>query len=390
MKRLRIALLVESSRSYSRNLLGGIVDYANTYGPWLFYHEERSLGDPVPSELKAWRPDGILMRTGNPQFAKRLRRLGVPMVEMFREEASLDVPFVVLDHKAIAELAVDHLVQCGMENLAYCGLPGVFFSDLRCRYFQEYAASKGRKVTVFAGGGHTSQKGLAAAEADALQHTRQLTAWLDSLPKPTGLMACHDIRAYQVLSVCSDLGIAVPDSLAVIGVDNDPVYCQLCDPPLSSVDPNAQRVGYEAAAMLHRMILGEKLASPTVLIEPAGVISRQSTNVLAISDREVVEVIRCLRENACAGLTVRSFVARTPYSRSTLERWFLKHLGHSINAEIVRVKIQRVKELLTTTDLPLQKIARLAGFSHSETMQRLFKKITGQTPGACRSDRQIT
>lgn len=401
---LRIALLIESSRSYGRNLLAGIAAYARVYGPWTFYHEERSLGDPMPAGLTHWRPQGIIARLENDTLVRCIRRLNLPTVAVLHDKTVPGIPGVVGDRQAVVRLAVEHLVKKRLENFAYCGLPGVTFSDDRCRLFVESLAAMGHCVDVFgstsvagkprvrrSGQGKTSarKEGLADIEKEAMWHSDELADWLRALPKPVGLMACNDMRAYQVLSVCRERGILVPDEVAVIGVDNDTVQCELCDPPLSSVDNNAQRVGYEAAAVLDRMIQGRGPVPELTLVEPAGVVARRSTDVLAIAEREVVEIVRHVRDRACSGLTPESLARHTSLSRSTLERWFMKHLGRSVNDEISRVRLDRVKELLITSDLALGEIARLSGFNHVETMQRVFKSVVGETPGRYRSSRRV-
>lgn len=391
---LRVALLIESSRSYGRNLLAGIAAYARVFGPWTFFHEERSLGDPMPAGLLHWRPQGIIARLENATLVRQIRRLNLPTVGAVHEKVVPGIPGVVADREAVVRLAVEHLRKRRIENFAYCGLPGAVFSDERCRLFVESLAAQGYRVDVFGNARRRTTPsgkthGLAEIEKEAMRHADELADWLRSLPKPVGLMACNDMRAYQVLSVCRERGILVPDEVAVIGVDNDTVQCELCDPPLSSVDNNAQRVGYEAAALLDRMVQGRGPVPDITLIEPAGVVARRSTDVLAIAQREVVEIVRHVRDRACSGLTPESLARHTSLSRSTLERWFAKHLGRSINDEISRVKLDRVKELLITSDLPLGEIARLSGFNHVETMQRVFKSVVGQTPGRYRSSRRV-
>lgn len=387
---LRIALLIESSRSYGRNLLAGIAAYARVFGPWTFFHEERALGDPMPAGLTHWRPQGVIARLENDGIVRGVRRLNLPTVAVLHEHGVPGIPGVVADRQAVVRLAVEHLLKRRLDNFAYCGLPGVAFSDERCRLFAEHLAALGHHVEVF-GGRLASRKkiGLAEMEKEAMRHADELAKWLHGLPKPVGLMACNDMRAYQVLGVCRERGILVPDEVAVIGVDNDTVQCELCDPPLSSVDNNAQRVGYEAAALLDRMIRGHGPVPEMTLVEPAGVVARRSTDVLAIARREVVEIVRHVRERACMGLTPESLARHTALSRSTLERWFAKYLGRSVNDEISRVRLDRVKELLITSDLSLGEIARLSGFNHVETMQRVFKSVVGQTPGRYRVSRRV-
>jgi LacI family transcriptional regulator len=385
----RVALLIESSRSYGRSLLTGVAAYARAFGPWAFYHEERTFGtlseSTIPGAISRWRPHGIIARMESDALIRRIRKLKVPTVDLLHEEGLRGIPSVVPNQRAIACLAAEHLLECRLQHFAYCGLPGVAFSEERCRRFVRHLAAFGHCVDVFQYRPSAQARGLVNIEHNAMEHADDLAAWLRKLPKPLGLMACSDMRACQVLGVCRECGILVPDEVAVIGVDNDVLQCELCDPPLSSVDNSGQSVGYEAAALLDRMMGRGAAAPPMTLVEPAGVVARRSTDMLAIADREVIEVVRHVRDRACEGLTPAILAQRTSLSRSTLERWFTKHLGRSVSEEICRVKLGRVKELLTSTELPLAEIARMAGFDYSETMQRAFRSAVGQTPGQYRS-----
>jgi LacI family transcriptional regulator len=176
----------------------------------------------------------------------------------------------------------------------------------------------------------------------------------------------------------------VPDEVAVVGVDNDEVLCELCNPPLSSVMPNPQRIGFEAAALLARLMTG---AAPDVqeqLIEPAGVMTRQSSDVLAIDNPQIAAAIRHIREHACRGLSVPELLKYVPLSRTVLERQFRKYLGRSPQAEIRAVQLKRARELLAKTDMGLAHIARLVGFVHPEYLSVVFKRESGETPGEYR------
>jgi LacI family transcriptional regulator len=166
------------------------------------------------------------------------------------------------------------------------------------------------------------------------------------------------------------------------------VLCELCDPPLSSVAPNAERIGYEAAELLDRLMAGGRAPARERLIEPVGVVARQSTDVLSIDDAEVAAAVRFIRERACGGLRVEQVLRHVAVSRSLLERRFRKYLGRSPQGEIRLVRLKRVKQLLADTDLSLVAIAQLAGFVHPEYMSVVFKRLTGQTPRAYR--RQAT
>ncbi len=266
-RRLRIVLLIETSRGFGRMMLDGVADYARAYGPWTFYQGERSLHDPVPPRLRQWKPDGVIARLLDGKQAAQVRRLGVPIVDVLGEKTYVGVPQVVPDQPSVVRVALDHLLERGYRQLAYAGFEGVWFSDERRDLFLRYAADAGCRGDVFQDSGRRRAVRLARVEEEGtIRRDPRLVEWLRGLPKPVGLMACNDTRAYQVLSVCGECGIAVPGEIAVIGVNDDPVLCKLSDPPLSSVDPNAHRIGYEASTLVARMIAGKRPAKIIVRV----------------------------------------------------------------------------------------------------------------------------
>ena len=338
----------------------------------------------MPPQLKPWRPQGVIARLADAELTRQVRRLRVPIVDLYREEETGDIPTVAVDRQRLIRQAVDHFLERGFKTFAYCGFSGVPFSELRARCFVGRLASRGFSASVFSYPAMARGAGLAAIEAHAMRYADRLADWLRGLPKPLALLVCNDMRGQQVLSICGEAAIAVPDQVAVLGVDNDDVLCELCAPPLSSIDPNVEQIGYQAAALLDRMIGGETPSTARILVPPLRTVVRRSTDVLAVDNRDAAEAIRFVREHACDGISIAKATKQTSVSRSTLERWFEKYLGRSPTVEIQRVQVQRVQELLQTTNLTLGRVARLAGFTHVESMQRIFKRIVGQTPGQYR------
>jgi LacI family transcriptional regulator len=333
----------------------------------------------------------VLARISTLRLAKQIERLDVPIVDLCDHDLIPVNYRVIVDHEAVVKMAVDHLRECGFEHLAFTGFPRAVFSCRREQFFTRYVESLGIAARVYVppaadGGGQRDDEGLGHIETDALRHAPALAAWLRRLPKPIGIMACNDRRAQQLLAVCSNLELKVPDRIAAIGVDNDEVCCDLCNPSLSSVDPGAFGIGFKAAGLLQNAIGRPSRETRTVSIEPTGVIRRTSTDVLAFADSELTDIVRFIRENACKGLTTNKVREYAHMSRATLDRYFLNHLKRTPRAEIVRVRIERVKELLSITDLPLKQISKLAGFSHEETMYRAFKKAAGRTPNEYRNN----
>ncbi|MGW8258036.1 MAG: substrate-binding domain-containing protein [Thermoguttaceae bacterium] len=383
-KPYRIALLIESSRAYGRQLLRGIAAFAQQHGNWTFFHEERSLGDSVPTRLKQWKPDGIIARLASSRQIRQIRRLQVPVVDLFHEDALKAISGIAVDQNALVEMAFSHFLERGFRTFAYCGFASVLFSQLRESRFVSRLAGQGYAVDVFRYPPPVNPDGLATIEAHAMRYSSRLAQWLKELPKPVGLFACNDMRGQQVLAVCNEAGIAVPDEVAVLGVDNDDVQCELSNPPLSSIDPNAQAIGYEAARLLQRLLDGRAAPCKKIVIEPSRVVIRQSTDVLAIADRHVAKAVEFVRMHACDGMDADVVVAQMKISRSTLERWYRSTLGHSLTDEIMRVRVNRAAELLTTTHLKIEAIAHMTGFTHVETMSRIFKRSRGLAPGQYR------
>jgi LacI family transcriptional regulator len=214
---------------------------------------------------------------------------------------------------------------------------------------------------------------------------RGIVQWLQALPRPVGIFACNDNRALQLLEACQQVGFAVPDEVAVIGVDDDELLCQLCNPPLTSVLPNARLIGFEAAAMLSRMMNGERLASQTRYVEPIRVVERQSTDATAVNDPKIASALRYINEHACEGIDVSDVLRAVPVSRTLFDSRFKTLLGHSPHQHIINKRIERAKHLLFDSDLAITVIAELVGFLTASYLSTVFKRETGMTPYAYRT-----
>jgi len=245
--------------------------------------------------------------------------------------------------------------------------------------FEAYAARAGRPCWTYTGRHRTPR------DWDRLQ--RGLADWLSGLPKPLGVMACDDARARHVLEACRRLGLRVPDDVALIGVDNNEMLCELSPTPLSSVEQGLRRMGFEAAALLDRLMAGRKPSRLRYVIDPESVVTRRSTDVLAVDDPDVAAALRFVRDRACDDIGVPDVAEAIHVSRSTLERRFKAMMGRTVHAEIQRVRIERARQLTAATDLPLKQIAQQSGFRHLTYLTSLFRRRIGQTPAQYR--RQI-
>lgn len=299
----------------------------------------------------------MIARIETLRIARAVVRTGLPAVDLSAARLVPALPWVETDDEAIARLAAEHLLERGFKRCAFCGDARFNWSGWRERSFVARLKAAGQTCEV---------DRSTAAVGDVAGETRQLVRWLREWPKPVGIMACYDILGRQVLDACRGAGLAVPDEVAVIGVDNDTLLCELASPPLSSVIPNAHRAGYEAAALLDHMMAGKREAAVAHLIAPLGVAARQATDVLAVEDRDVAQAV--------------------PLSRRVLEQRFQRLLGRTPREEIFHVRLARVKQLLGETDLPLYLIAERTGFEHVEYLSVVFKRETGRTPSAWRAE----
>ena len=381
----RIALIADTRGSYVRGLIEGITAYGRDFGPWSYSLHAEPLDTEIPRRLRAEGVDGILARVHSPRVGRALARLRVPVVDMLEEVPIRGVPQIVVDDREVVRLALDHLLERGLRAVAFLGLRSVRYSDVRRRHLVEQCRARARDLEAAATGGRACPLTLLIDERAATQpHETAIGAWIETLPRPIGLVCCNDVWAGNAVAACRDRGIDVPDQVALVGVDDDPLVCQVSATPLTSVDPNTFQIGYQAARLLHGMLTGGPAPPPLTYVAPAGVVTRRSTDVLAFPDREVARLVRHVRDNACAGLTVGRMVRSLGVSRRTLERLFARHVGHSPSDEIRHVRLMRVRQLLGDTDAGLDTISRVAGFAYAESMRRAFKAEFGMSPRAYR------
>jgi LacI family transcriptional regulator len=376
-----VALIVETSTAYGRAILSGISQYVREHGPWTVYIEQRSLQDPAPPWLERWNGDGIIARASTPQSARKLKKTGVPTVDLNDQVRGLGLPQIHSDHAAIARLAAEHLMDRGFRHFAYFGFPIFEWSVRRQESFTKQVLDAGHQIHEGLPGRRVNWSHQQASWEDEIDDVAQ---WVKRLPKPLGIMAGNDIRGMQMLDACRRASVAVPEEVAVVGVDNEELVCLLAYPPLSSVIPDAFHIGYEAATLLSRMMKGEPITEMLRSIPPLSVATRQSSDVTAIANPCLAKAMRFIREHACQGVGVDDVLEHLTVSRSMLQRLFRAELGQTILGAITSIRMQRVKQLLTETELSLADIADRAGFSYVEYLSTSFRRQTGQSPGAYR------
>jgi LacI family transcriptional regulator len=378
----RVILLIAPTRAFDRGLLQGIAQYANERGPWTFYREPPHYHaidwkKKVTDRLSTGQVDGIIMR--EPERIEEIIRRRIPGICAPVTKRTIEGFInIIIDNDAVGTLGAEHLLQCGFRHFAYCGLEDIYWSAKRGEAFQKRIAEAGFACCLY--------EPLKGKDMQALWEKEEphLVAWLQSLPKPVGIMACNDDRSQHVLDACHVARIHVPSEVAILGVDDDEFICRLANPALSSICLNAEKLGYRAAQLLDRVMAGEACHETTIEGLPTHVVARSSTDILLVEDREVSEAIRFIRRNADRPLQVDDVAEAIALSRRSLQQRFSKAIGRSVHSQILRERVNRITQLLVETDLTVAQIAEKMCFSSAKQLDRVFTRFQGTTPTAYR------
>ncbi|BDU78003.1 XylR family transcriptional regulator [Mesoterricola sediminis] len=387
MPRIRhIALLVPASGGYSRGVCRGVATFALDRDDWLIFPYERAEFTKLPPWLKKGHIDGIIGFISNPDLGRQITSLGVPIVDVQGEGNCPDFPWIDTDAEVVAGLAEDFFTQAGFAHFAFCGYPGVFFSDRRSDAFTGLVRGKGVEPHVYEPPPRvTTTIRNQFREMRGLEYEPALAAWLARLPKPVAILACNDTRGQQIITACRDLGISMPADVSVMGVDNDEILCRLCRPTLTSIAPDTEGIGILAGRLLNAILEGEAVEPRLYKQPPLRVVERESTDVTTAQNPLVLAASRVIRDRACRGISVEQVCELAGCSRSTLDGLFKKHLGRSIAGEMVRVRLGTAMRLLENTTLTLDEIATACGFQSATYFCRFFKRESGSTPAQYRS-----
>jgi LacI family transcriptional regulator len=377
----RIALLFNANKIFDREVIAGIAAYlSSTRSSWdLFLEEDFRLRLPG---IEHWQGDGVIADFDDPAVAAALARSKIPVVAVggsYQDDAAYPtgVPYVATDNFKLIKLAYDHLIEAGLRNFALFSLPEAQenrWAQERENAFRSLMQRDRMEAEVYRG-----QNTSAPSWDEAVQ---QQIAWLHSLPKPVGIIAVTDARARQLLQACMIAGIEVPEQVALIGIDNDPLARMLTRIPMSSVIQGAQEMGRAAAHLLDRMLHGARLSDTRILVPPAGI------NVLASSMHEpakhphVMRARHFIRQYACQGIKTDQVADYVGISRSSLEFYFRQELGCSVHDEILRFRLDAAIAILQRGDCNLADVALSCGFTSSQYMHSVFKRELGCTPRA--------
>ena len=376
----KVILLIEKSRAFGRGLLHGIVQYSNLHGPWLFYMEPEmhKKGRKHPYEwIKELQADGIIGYTWDTNLVKEIVNLECPAVIRGLEKPTQSAYCVVTDQAAIARTAVKYFQDLGFRRFAYCGFDDMIWSQQRGENFRKIVAESGFNFQTYM---YKQPKLKRLRTPDKEQVI--IAKWLVSLPKPIAVMAGNDDRSQDILAACKIADINVPSEVAILGVDNDELICGLSYPQLSSIALSTQRAGYDAAHVLGKLMDGQKVAEneKEVLVSPLHVVTRQSTDIMAIEDKQVAKAVHFIRNHSNEVIQVGNVAEAAGLSRRTLEQRFRKILGHSVLEEIKYARVNQMTKMLVETNLSISQISWSLGFPYTNNISRYFKQQKGISP----------
>jgi LacI family transcriptional regulator len=365
--------------------LRGIEEYAEQRGGWNI----TTCPPTIPGSdqaalnvytLRGWPGDGAIVSISSPAEARAVRKLRIPTVNLTGNLLKSPVPRVMVDHYAIGRLAAEHLLERGLRRVAYCGTPGLAYSQQRGLGFAHRAKEAGVSCDIF--------ELLWPKNVRVSWHKQlaPLDRWLKRLQPPVGVLAVHDHIARIIVDECLRLGVDVPNDMAIIGNGNDTTVCEFCQPTISSVSRSAWLVGYATAELLDRLMAGGDPPSDDILIPPDGVVARQSTDTVVVDDPQVAAAIRFMSNNASESFGMNQVLHSVSISRRRLEIRFRQALGCSPYEYLCRCRVESAKRQLRRTELvKLQKIAKVCGFTDVRHLRRIFRQLTNMNPSEYRN-----
>jgi LacI family transcriptional regulator len=377
----RVALLIETSHEFGREVLRGVRDYERGLdNHWAFYLQPDGMQQEAP-KMGLWPCTGVIARLFNAATARLLLGGGIPFIlldphtsHVARRYDLAKVPHITTDTGAIVEMAFEHLHACGCRSFAFVhSSEGTVWSEARGRAFAALAERRGFPCQLYG----TQAHGIPWEE-----DIRQLGNWIARLPRRLGVFAAMDQRGRHVIEACREKGLRVPDDVLVLSVDNDPLVCELCEPSLSSIALDAHRAGYEAARILDGLMRGRPAAPGTrILVKPTHVSRRQSTSSGFDEDVVVAAARRYIFDRlADRTVQVSDIAAYCGVSRRLLETRFVQAVGRTLLQDLTAMRMERARTLLRDTADTVAAVAAACGFSDPNYFTKSFRHRHGRSP----------
>ncbi len=376
----KILLLTDFSSGYSRNLLKGIVRYSKEVGNWSFqrmplYYRMLYGENGVVEWAKKWQADAIIAQLSDVNI-ELLNDLNIPIIVQNYRDRNKAVSNLTGDYFNTGVMAAKFFLNRGYRNFAFYGFKGAIWSRERADGYSHEIEKQGYKLAVL-------ENDNKDREEWSYNHT-VLGNWLQSLPKPVALFACDDHFALQISETCNVYNINVPDDIAILGVDNDDLLCNISDPPLSSIVLDVENGGYNAGKLLHQLITKEITEPFNIVVNPLIIERRKSTEKYAVSDKNIRIILNYIEKNYANHLSVEELVKQVPLSRRVLEKKFKEETGESLYQYIQNYRIDQFTRLLITTDYSLFEAALQSGFENYKNVSRIFRKYKALSPAEYR------
>ncbi len=370
---IKVILLIDCASEFDRKLLRGIMKYSKENGPWLFYR--------IPSDLRMvkgreewvmewarkWNADAVIGRCDEDKIGL-LGRLDIPIVLQNNRTRSNVYSNLTGDYIGTGQLAAQYFQKKLFTNFAFFGVRGIIWSEERCKGFRDAVASDRCSFNAF------------NAEPGETFDRDKILFWLKGLPKPVALFCCDDAHALYITETCNMAGLRIPEEISVLGVDNDELLCGISDPPISSVELEVEQGGYQTCALLHRQIQDRTRQPFNVVINPVGIVQRQSSYLYNIKDPNVAKIVDFIDRNFSSDLDMNSILGLVPLSRRSIETKFRKEMGTTIYQYILKNRVEHLAHLLLTSDRPVFEIADEVGFGDNGNFSRIFRKMKGCSP----------
>jgi LacI family transcriptional regulator len=373
---IRVLLLIDYSSEFSRGLLKGIINYSKEYGYWIFYRLPsyyKSLygKEGIVKLAKEWKADAIIAQWDT-EGKTLLKDLDIPVVlQNFRERSDY-FSNLTGSYLETGMMAARYFIQKRFQNFAFYGNKGVIWSQERAEGFKKEIEKHGGKFFMF------ESENLSDEQWETSHD--ELDKWLISLPKPVAIFSCDDTFALQISQICKINNINIPDEIALMGVDNDEMICNLSDPPISSILLDVEKGGYDAARLLHQMVKERRNVPFNIVVKPIRIVLRKSTEKFVIQNIHIKTVVEFIENNYITLKSIDELVRLVPLSRRILEIKFKEEMEISIYQYLIRCRIEHVANLLITTDKILYDIVLQSGFNDCKNISRIFKKYKNCTP----------
>ncbi len=373
-----IALIVSWNLAYCRAILRGVRRFALDKPDWVLMPIDPHAATDLVAVVRLLKASGVIAHIYEPKQADILRRLDMPVVNVGGIIPDARLPRAGIDDLAVGEMAAAHLMDRGLRQFAFAGHASHGYSVKRCEGFS--AALARREFTVHTYAHHLHHSDPFVTQGGAWAMDEHVQRWLAELPKPVGLLACNDLWGMQLTEACRQVGLRIPEDVAIVGVDDDDLLCGLARPSMSSVKVPAEPIGFLAASMLDDVMSGRPLEKDVNLIPPVGVAARQSSDLVATADAEVAAAVRFIRARVRDNICVEDVLDMAGVGRRSLERRFRAVIGRGIWEEIRRSRLAVARELLAESILPMPDVAAAAGFASAKQLSLVFRQELDMTP----------